>query len=863
MDDPRLARLTELFDRALDLPQALRREFLENACGADTELYDELVSLIEAHESSTGYFEGLAEQIVSPAFAAISGSTPFEDDPDLLQRLQQALGDSYRIGRELGGGAMSRVFLAHETKLDRKVVIKVLPPQMMPAMSPDRFRREIHVAAQLQHPHIVPLLTSDSAGEFLYYTMPFIAGESLRARLARDGALPVEDARRIWRNVLDALAHAHTNGVVHRDIKPANILLSGRNALITDFGIALAIEAAAGDAQATAAGLTVGTPAYMAPEQITGEPEPDQRVDIYAAGLVMYEMLEGRSPFPARTKRDLVLARLAQEPRPIERQDCPAELAELVMSCLAREPAARPASAESVLAVLENPSVSGPGEARRGRRGRRGRRVAYALGAAVLVSAAVAARELRSTGPGSPLAVTAVTPSLAVLPPVNLGTDPDDSALARGMTEELIATLSRVPELRVIGATSVFALSERRLSAKEIADSLRVSHILESGLQRVGTRMRIQVRLLDARDASAQWGATYDRDARDVFAVQDEISRAVASELDLRLVGAAGRGSARRRRPPTANIQAYESYLRGMNFTFTRSPGALQQALLHLNRAIEQDSSFAAPYAALVNIYVLMAGDAPDSYREYYTRAEAAAIRAVALDDSLAEAHVALGWARIGTRRWADAEAALIKGVALDPRASRGYEGLARINSMTWRPAEQLAAARRALEIEPFSQNAIREMAIALSFNGRCEEAIALLQPLKSLEPPFAPARLITGLCHAQKQQWPQAVADFRWTVENTRARAALAFLGYGLARAGQEVEAKVILADMLSGRRYSHGAFGIAIVYAGLRDYDQAFHWLERAWEEGSVRVYLWDPAFADLHRDPRFEQLQRRMQG
>jgi eukaryotic-like serine/threonine-protein kinase len=860
MDDPRLDRLRELFDRALDLPSARRSEFLQNACGGNTELYDELVSLIEAHESSTGYFEGLSDQIVSPAFAAISGSTAFEDDPDLLQRLQQALGDSYRIERELGGGAMSRVFLAHETKLDRKVVIKVLPPQMMPAMSPDRFRREIHVAAQLQHPHIVPLLTSDSAGEFLYYTMPFIAGESLRARLARDGALPVEDARRIWRNVLDALAHAHASGVVHRDIKPANILLSGRNALITDFGIALAIEAAAGDAQATAAGLTVGTPAYMAPEQITGEPEPDQRVDIYAAGLVMYEMLEGRPPFPARTTRDLVLSRLAQEPRPIERQDCPTELSGLVMSCLAREPAARPASAESVLAVLENPSVSGT---RAARRIRRGRAVAYALGAAVLVSAAFAARELRSTGPGAPSDATAVTPSLAVLPPVNLGTDPDDSALARGMTEELIATLSRVPELRVIGATSVFALSERRLSAKEIADSLRVSHILESGLQRVGTRMRIQVRLLDARDASTRWGATYDRDVRDVFAVQDEISRAVASELDLRLVGAAGRGSARRRRPPPANIQAYESYLRGMDFTFMRSRGGLQQALLHLNRAIEQDSSFAAPHAALVNIYLLMAGDPPDSHREWYARAEAAAIRAVALDDSLAEAHVALGWAMIGTRRWADAEAALIKGVALDPRASRGYEGLARIYSMTWRPGEQLAAARQALEIEPFSQNAIREMAIALSINGRCEEAIALLQPLKSLEPPFAPARLITGLCHAQKQQWPRAVAEFRWTVENTSARAALAFLGYALARAGQEVEAKAILADLLSARRYSHGAFGIAVVYAGLRDYDQAFHWLERAWEEDSIRVYLWDPAFADLHHDPRFHELQKRMQG
>jgi eukaryotic-like serine/threonine-protein kinase len=858
MDESRLERLAELFDRALELPPVSRAEFVRSACGDDIRLQEELASLLEAHDSSTGYFERLAAQIVSPAFAAITGPTAFEEDPLLLQRVQQALGDSYQIQRELGGGAMSRVLLAQETKLGRKVVIKLLPPEMTQTVSVDRFRREIQVAAQLQHPHIVPVLTSDSAGEFLYYTMPFVTGESLRTRLAREGALPVADARKIWRDVLDGLTHAHASGVVHRDIKPANILISGRNALITDFGIALAIQAASGDAEATGAGLTIGTPAYMAPEQITGEPGVDHRADIYAAGLVMYEMLEGRPPFSARTTRDLVLARLAQEPRPLERQDCPGELKDVVMTCLAREPAARPPTAESVLAAIENTAAAAKPTVQSGRRRRR---AAYALGSALLLASAFAAWQLSSADGSAPVVASSPAPSIAVLPLVNLGTDPRDSALANGLTEELIATLSRVPSLRVIGAASVFALSQRRLSATQIAESLRVSHVLESGLQRDGNRLRVQVRLLDARDASAKWGATYDREMRDIFAIQDEISRAVATELDMRLVGGAGRGSARRRR--VTNVAAYESYLRGVDLMLTRSRAGLEQALLHFNRAIEQDSSFAAAYAALVNVYLLMSGDAPDDYRQWLARGETAALRAVALDDSLAEAHVALGWTRMGQRRLPDAEVALKRAIALDPLAARGYEGLARVYAMTARPAEHLVVARQALDIDPFSQNAIREMALALSFNGRCEEAVALLQPLKSLAPPYAPAGVITGLCHAQRQRWPQAVAEFRWTRDNTSARVALAFLGYALARAGRETEAKEILADLLSGRRYSHGSFGVAVVYTGLRDYDQAFRWLERAMEEGSIRIYLWDPAFTDLHRDPRFERLQRKIQS
>jgi len=349
LKDSRVGHLIDLFERALEVPQLRRTEFLEQLGDDDASLRDELTSLLRAHESATDYFDNLAEAAVSPAYAAVMCAARVRP---LLAEVQGALGTTYRILQELGGG-MSRVFLAEDTRLDRKVVIKVLPPEMAAGASAERFRYEIQLAAQLQHPHIVPLLTSASAGSFLYYTMPFVAGESLRGRLARDGRLPIRDARTVWRDVLDALAYAHASGVVHRDIKPGNILLAGRHALITDFGIARAMGAAAGDPAETGPSLTIGTPAYMAPEQVSGDGRTDHRADIYAAGLVMYEMLEGRLPFACDSARQLTLARLTRNPSPLTRPDCPPELAALVMRCLARAPAARPRTVDALLADLE------------------------------------------------------------------------------------------------------------------------------------------------------------------------------------------------------------------------------------------------------------------------------------------------------------------------------------------------------------------------------------------------------------------------------------------------------------------------------------------------------------------------------
>jgi serine/threonine-protein kinase len=646
----------------------------------------------------------------------------------VMDRLQAALASSYRIERELGGGGMSRVFVATEIALDRKVVIKVLPPEMAAGVNVERFRREIQLAASLQHPHIVPLHAAGQAGDLFYYTMPLVEGETLRARIARESEMPVADAVRFLRDVADALAHAHSHGVVHRDIKPDNVLISGRHALVTDFGVAKAISESTGQSSLTSAGLALGTPAYMAPEQAAADPHVDHRADIYAVGALAYEVLSGRPPFIGPSPQTVLAAHVTQAAEPISsrRPACPPALAALVMRCLEKKPADRWQSAEELVRQLELMATPSGGLAPTtavpaAKRPRLGRVWIAGIAAAAVLTAG--AWLLRSRAAASS---SAAGRSIAVLPLANVGGDAQQEYFSDGMTDELASALGRIPGLRVASRTSSYAFKGKTTDVGQIGRALNVETVLEGTVRRAGERLRVSVQLTKVSDGLALWSETYERPTADVFQVQDDVAKSVVSALSPTLgphqaaaevAGIATRG--------TDNLQAYDLYLRGQHLWHSRRLDGLRQAVNHFTQAVTLDPNFARAYGWLALTWVLLPSYGNAQFIETVPKAQEAAGRALALDSTVAEARVALASANLQLGRYAEAERAFRDAIRVAPRyptAHHWYGTLLWTVGRTQESVEQYSMAR---DLDPLSPIISANLGIALARLGRRDEAIA------------------------------------------------------------------------------------------------------------------------------------------
>jgi serine/threonine-protein kinase len=483
---------------------------------------------------------------------------------DFLADLQAHFADRYTIERELGGGGMSRVVLARDARLDRKVVIKLLPPSVTATISAERFKREIMLAAGLQHPNIVPVLQAGDFGPLPYFVMPFIDGESLRARMKR-GPLSVRETVTILKDVVRALAFAHGRGIIHRDIKPDNVLLAAGAAVVTDFGVAKAISASRqSGAQApagtmTGIGTSLGTPAYMAPEQAAADPSTDHRADLYALGIVAYEMLTGAPPFHGRTPQALLAAQMSEIPAPLttRRYDVSLPLAALVMQCLEKEPAKRPKTANDVLRALDDPGVMVSDAFQATEAPRQRRRRFMEIGGGVLVVAAVAAAwvlteptpapgtaadsarvasarsdSARAAGATTLAASPAAGPrAVAVFPLVSIGGDAQAGQAAEGITSELASAIARVPGVRVSSQTTAAAVRQGAASPAAAARALNVTMLVEGTVQRARERLRVSVRLVNVGNDSTVWASTFDGSTNDALALQDSTVRAVAAAV--------------------------------------------------------------------------------------------------------------------------------------------------------------------------------------------------------------------------------------------------------------------------------------------------------------------------------------------
>jgi serine/threonine-protein kinase len=773
---------------------------------------------------------------------------------DTLETLRRAIGDRYAIEREVGRGGMAAVYRAHDRKHARPVALKVLLPEVAALVGTERFLREIETAARLNHPHVLPLHDSGEAEGLLYFVMPFMEGETLRARLEREGRLPLADALGIAAEVGGALEYAHQRGVVHRDIKPENILLEAGHAIVADFGIAHAVGAA--DLRITRPGAPLGTPLYMSPEQAEGEGAVDARTDVYGLGCLVFEMLAGRPPFVGPTAEHVVSQHLTDEPPPLRalRPEVPEAVETAVVRALRKAPADRFPSARDFAAALREGGRRRSSDAA-SRAGRR--RMLVLLG--VATAAVVGAIVLRGMGEASALPRIE---ALAVLPLEDLAPEPGQEYFADGMTEALITNLAGLRALKVISRTSVMRYKGTQRPLREVARELGVDAVLEGTVLRVGSRVRISAQLVHAASDRHLWAEAYERELTDVLSLQRDVARAVAGEIRVVLSPEERRRLGERRPVDPA---AYEAYLRGRFHWNKRTPEGFEAAIREFRRAVELDPTYALPYSGLADSYILLVEwrrlAAPDGV----PLARAAALQALALDSTLAEAHTSLGEVRVIAWDWEGAERAFRRARALNPGYATAHQWYGFFLSKMGRHEEAIAELERAVELDPLSLIIRTEFGRVYFHARRYADVLRTTARARELDSTFADADYVRALALAEDPaRREEAMALFRRVAPVLPTTADLART---LAVAGRRREARAMLDSVIAvyqrgdpNPRYAD----VAMVYGALGEIDRAFEWLERAYARGvdDQLTYLKvHPGLEPLRGDPRFADLLRRM--
>ena len=734
-----------------------------------------------------------------------------------------AVGERYSLSAELGRGGMAVVHRARDARHGRDVAVKVMLPSVAESLGAERFLREIETAARLQHPHIVPVFDSGNVEGQLFFVMPLIEGESLRVTLQREKRLDVEEAVRIVREVADALEYAHSEGVVHRDLKPENILMTRGHALLADFGIARASKAR-DDVALTQAGVSLGTPAYMSPELASGETDVGPASDVYALGCILFELLTGQPPFTGATYQAILVKRFTTDAPRVRsvRSDVPQAYDDAIARSLARDPAQRIQTAHAFADALAAGAATSPG----------------------------ASHELAVGGR-----------SIVVLPFDNLSPDPHDAYLADGLTEELIADLSRVKALRVIARNSSTAAYQRTKDLKEISRLLDVRYLLEGSVRRAGRQLRITAQLIDGTTDAHLWAEKYGGTIDEVFEMQERISRSIVEELRARLTQHEEPG----RNATITDPDTYELYLRAKHMlgqSLMRIPEATQL----LEEVMRRDPRFAPAYTALGTPLVLFAMFNYIQPKAAWERIQSLADKGLAANPRSGPAHELL--AAVATYRdwnWAEAKRLYARAAELEPGAGFDRFLYAFYLAFSGDVEGGLQSARLGRRLDPLSFLGFLTESVMLAWSGDFDSALPLAMRPIELDPQFPEGYHIAGyICLGQKDYARAAEILTQALEPSHRGAWPMAKLGCAFIGLGRHDEARALLAELEQrAHEATMSAPAVATLQLHLGNREAFYRWINRGIDDRDPfalslrREFLWDPA----RHDPEFQTLLRRI--
>lgn len=856
MKPERWQQVEMLYLAGLERTTGQQAAYLAEACAGDEALRREVESLIHFHERAGTFIE-------TPALEVAAQLQAESQRYSLVGRL---IGH-YQIFSLLGAGGMGEVYRALDTRLDREVAIKVLPPHL--AQDPEaltRFKREAKAVAALSHPNILAIHDFGTEKGLSYAVMELLEGETLRGRVARS-ALPWREAVEVGIAVAEGLSAAHAKGMVHRDLKPENIFLTAAGQVkILDFGIARMKTAITADAttltsamaNVTQPGRLLGTVGYMSPEQLRGE-VADAPSDFFSFGVVFYEMLSGQRPFAHETAVETMAAVLKEEPPALSElgKGIPKDLDRVVGRCLLKQPGERFQSARDLASDLRAISNgTGTGQSPLIFKRPRFWQVVWMNLAAIVLLLGIQVWRYSAREQGKEIA------SLAVLPLVNASGDANTEYLSDGITENLINRLSQLPGTRVRARNTVFRYKGREADPQKVGRELRVDAVLMGRLIQRGNTVIISMELVNVADGSQLWSERSEQKFSDVPAQQEEIVKKILARLQPRLTGSEqGRLSKRY----TDNTEANLLYLKGLYFWNKRNEAAIRKGIEYFQQALEKDRNYALAYAGLAESYAILPtyGDTPPE--EAALNAKAAALQALEIDPTLAEAQATLGSVSADQWDWPEAEKRLKRALELNPGNATAHGWYADYLTRVGRVDEGLAEIKRAYELDPLSLPINLGFASILFCARQYDRAIEQARKTLELEPSFIRGRVHMGLFLLQVQRYEEAIAELdRAKLLSAGHSSVLGPLGYAYAVSGRKNEARKILRELTMRAKQRHvPAIDLAVIYLGLGEKDRTFALLNRACEErsGLVTLLKVEPPFDPLRSDPRFPGLLRRV--